>query len=105
MKSTILTQIVENLATVSRFFPERDKLIPAIVGETMRSLRKVVLDSKSSLMSAFESPSQLHTLQLMVDDPQTEALLQEFGEKVVDFLEHVRRLETSAATSKSDLAN
>jgi hypothetical protein len=105
MKTSILTQLVENLATVSRFIPERELLIERVVGETLRSLRKLVNDYQGNLMTEIAGGRQIDTLAMLTNREETKELLTKFAEQAMDFLDHVKETEDIAAQTKGELAN
>lgn len=105
-KTSILARLIEDIAAVSRFFPERDVLVPRVVGETLRALRRTVADYRGSGGALTELVGgHLEALDLLANHPDTDRLLTEFSDAALAFMEHMKEVENIASATKTGPAN
>ncbi len=104
MKTAVITTLIENIARLHEFIPEKDVLVKRVVEQIMSSLKK-----QAAAVRRYSSEEKAVAIQMGVDtvvtealiaSPETTELLTKVGLAAIAYYEHVDAVATlSEATT------
>ena len=91
MKTSVITTLIENIARLQEFIPEKDMLVDRVVQNIMVNLRK-----QSSAVKKFSNEEKVvgkmmgvdSSIDILVSSPETVQLLTVVGNAVLAYYDH-----------------
>ena len=97
LKTTILTQLIENLTNVQRFISDEKRLVESVVDEEIRLLHMWATDLSSLPVTEVLGGKKLAaTLETLEADPHTREVLSKVCEAALLFIQHYAFAEATA---------